>query len=163
MIPARPEDFFGSVTVFNDDISKIYALAFGTMDAIHVSSVTLEMMKISDPGPAKLVRSISCVGDYYGTPIFASNKMPENVINLLKQQFGYIATHSKEAINDPEYVEYKPLIQKFLPMLRKYKVRIISVTWDNYKSIMDVYNTAKRNGWDKDYELWKKYTKTKAE
>ncbi len=163
MVPARPEDFFGTVTVLNSDVSKIYAVAFGTMDVVQAGNGSLWKMKITDPGPAKLVKPISCAGDYYDTPIFVSKKLPEDVISLFKKQFGYIFVHPKEAMNDPEYAEYKPLLQKYLPIIQKYKFRMISVTRDNYKSIMDVYNTAKKNGWDKDYELWKKITKTKAE
>ena len=163
MVAAPPEDYFGSVTIFNDDISKIYAVAFGTMDAIHVSDRVLWQMKITDPGPAKLVRPISCVGDYYYPPLFRSNNSPDVVVNLLKQQFGYILSHPKEAMNDPEYADYKPVIQKYLPIIKKYKIRIISVTADDYKNVIEIFKTAKKSGWDKDYAQWKKFTKTKAE
>ena len=163
MAPAKPEDYFGSVTVFNDDISKIYALAFGTMDVVNTTDGSLWMMKITDPGPAKLVRPISCVGDYYSAPLFVSKKVPEDVVRLLKQQAEYILMHPMETLKNPEYVAYKPVLQKYLPIIQKYKTRFIWVTADNYKSVMDIYKTAKKNGWDKEYELWKKYTKTKAE
>jgi ABC-type phosphate/phosphonate transport system substrate-binding protein len=145
ILPDKPEYVFRSIEVMKSGFSSIYALAMNDIDVAFISTFEGSFMKMNNPGPLKKIKPILCTEQFPSMPVFVSKKLPDSI--------------SKEMSVFLFNIKGEEGLKKYRPIFNTYKLKFVPVNLDRYKPILNLLNKSQSNGWNKDYETYKKIVK----
>ncbi len=140
MLSEKPEVFFNFLKADPNMASYFYSLSLGTTDAVFNLETMYEFYKATNPGAVKDAVMIGCSKRYPALFITHSPNVPEKVVKV-------IVDILKNAEKDESFKEYRPL-------MRTTKLKFFPVELKDYKPILDLYESAEKKGWDKDFDRW---------
>ncbi|MFA6449752.1 MAG: PhnD/SsuA/transferrin family substrate-binding protein [bacterium] len=141
----KPENVFGTIEKSVSGMSSMYSLAMNDTDAVYASEITEKFMKMNNPGPFKKISRLLCSEKYPFMPIMVSKSVPNELLIEFRNIF---TTADKEEA-----------LKKYRPIFTTYKFKFMPVNRDLYKPVTDVFQEAKKKGWDRDHEIWKEAVK----
>lgn len=145
LVGEPPELFFGTLKVFNDPQSGIYALAFEETDAIFIDVNNVNYFKIVNPGPIKNIKQIECFEVGVNTFLFHSRDVPPEIVDK----------STDFLMRLKQFDEFK----QYRSMINLMDLKVKRITKKDFEKLQVLYEKGKEKGWDKDYESWIKYVK----
>ncbi len=140
----KPDAYFSSVVPQHKGMDALKMLIEGKVGASFVLKSNYEMLKVMNPSEAAKVFPAGCTKGYYDLPIMYSSSLSPALTTKLK-------TRLKTVFSEPEMKQYRSLISMV-------KLKVVDVGATDYKPIINLYATAEKGGWEKDYQAW--YAKT---
>lgn len=136
----KPETYFSRVVPQHKGKDALKMLVDGKVDASFVLRSNYEMLKVGNPSDAVKVVPIGCTKNYYDLPIMYSNTFPLALAAQFRERL-------KSVFSDPNMKQYRGLANLI-------KLKMIDVNASDYNTIVNLYMTANKKGWEKDYTAW---------
>ncbi|MFA6448610.1 MAG: PhnD/SsuA/transferrin family substrate-binding protein [bacterium] len=141
----KPEKYFNSIKILPNGVSAIYSLALNEGGVAFILDNTVAIMKLTNPGPVKQITEIACSPAFMAQPVLRSKKTPKDFSDKFQS---LLMNFEKEEAT-----------KKYRSLIKMYKIKIIPVTLDQYKPLLDLYQKAENSDWNKDFESLSKYAK----
>jgi ABC-type phosphate/phosphonate transport system substrate-binding protein len=158
LIGSSPDEYFAQMASKPDTMSNIYAVSMGAYDATFVNSGSLKTMKFVNPGPLKKINKSVCGEPYKSPAVYASNKIEPALKDKILKDMVEITSNPRKMKKDPEFKEFWPMLNKYMPFIIQTKAKFIPVTSIDYDNVYNLFKEAEKKGWDKDYKKWKRFT-----
>jgi hypothetical protein len=142
-------------------MSNIYAVSMGVYDATFVNSGNLKTMSLINPGPLKKVNKSVCGEPYKSSAVYVYNRTEPALKGKIMKDMVEIIGNPRTARKNPEYKEFWPMLDKYMPLIIQTKSKFVPVTGADYENVYRLFKEAEKKGWDRDFKRWKKIAEGK--
>lgn len=143
LIGTKPAGFFGKTRANKRGMFILKDIAVEKeMPVGFVYDVNLNLLKMANPTSLKDIRPLVCADPVPHPAISVSKKLPKDIVDKMKS---FILNAHKE-----------PSMKRFHPLMKQFGLKFLPADSDALKKATALYDTALKNGWDKEYEQWLK-------
>lgn len=143
MLGAPPETFFTNINTAPNGVSLVYSLAMQDAEAIFIYSANINLLEATNPGPLKKIRKLDCIPpemEIPNVPILYSKNAPKETVEIMRKFYA-------------EGLKLKEM-ERFRPLTRQFGIKFVPVKRSEYEPLLKIYEKARKNGWDKNFESW---------
>lgn len=136
----KPEEFFAKLIPSESGVNSLNMLIEGKTDLAWVHEGNVHAMKLGNPAVVKTIKEVMCSAPEYNAAISYKSNVPKEFVEKVRAIL--------------EQAHDSSVLEKYKPLIKKTKLRFVSVTPQDFKSVYDLYDKAEKKGWEKDQEKW---------